>query len=50
LGDAAGRAVFLTLRVAVTGTRRSPPLHPVMEVRPGWSAGSAGRWKALRLW
>jgi glutamyl-tRNA synthetase len=25
-------AVFLTLRVAVTGARRSPPLHPVMEV------------------
>ena len=25
-------AVFLTLRVAITGARRSPPLHPVMEV------------------
>jgi glutamyl/glutaminyl-tRNA synthetase len=31
LGDAAG-AVFLTLRVAVTGARRSPPLQPVMKV------------------
>ena len=25
-------AVFLTLRVAITGSRRSPPLHPVMNV------------------
>jgi hypothetical protein len=24
--------VFLTLRVAATGARRNPPLHPVMEV------------------
>jgi hypothetical protein len=24
--------VFLTLLVAVTGARRRPPLHPVMEV------------------
>jgi len=25
-------AVFLTLRLAVTGNQRSPPLHPVMQV------------------